>query len=134
MWGQRTFSSSKTDLCDASEHLNFQRGYKRPKYAALDTVFVLLVLFQYCHHGYPSLLAHDVSGSGSRVARLEFVVAQKTDKMKSLCFSRQLLTPPAGRRLHNPGLNGGENHVLLLLIDVSIEIKNIASVHLLDKD
>lgn len=40
-------------------------------------------------------LAHDVSGSGSCVTRHEFVVAQKKNKMKSLCFSRQLLTAPA---------------------------------------
>lgn len=55
VWGQCTFSSSERDLCDASEHLHFQRGYKRLKYAALDTAFILVVLFQYCHHGYPSL-------------------------------------------------------------------------------
>lgn len=76
-----------------------------------------------------------MSGSGSCVTRHEFVVAQKAKKMKSLCFSRQLFTPLAeGEGYITQDLMEEKTLVLLLLINVSIEIENIASMHLLDKD
>lgn len=62
-------------------------------------------------------------------------MAQEANEMKSLYFSRLLLTPPAeGEEYITQELMEEKNLVLLLLIDVSIEIKNIASLHLLDKD